>query len=126
MKKLLFALMAVVSIMFTSCKHNTCTLYVTNEYDKAGMVLFSTDENCSSVEAADFVAKVAPGKAAMMRNVNLNGLYAIFYVSTGVSVDDYEAFSRKGTLDLSQYVGMGTVTCKITDKGYYGVEVSNF
>jgi len=128
MKKILFALMAFVAIMMTSCaKHETCTLVCTNEYSRIGLIFFSSDRNCDSEDACEYYAKVEPGKTYSMKNAKLDGLYAIFYVGTGeVDSEGYERVARVGDFDLNQYVGMGTVTCKITSNGLYGVEASNF
>jgi len=127
MKKLMFLVMAFAAILLTGCKHSSCTLVVTNEYTQSGMVLFSTNKQCSSIEDAEFVAQVPAGQSVIQKNVKLDGLYAIFYVANGnTTFDHFEAFARKGSFDLGQYVGMGHVTCTITSNGLYAVEASNF
>lgn len=120
MKKLFVALMAVMAIVLTSCKRDTCTLYVENHYSQKAIVLFSPDEDCNEIEKSDMYAIAQPQNMYMMRGVKLKGLYAIVYVCEEViekGDETLEGYSRKGAFPLSEYEGFGIVTVSIGENG---------
>lgn len=126
MKKILMALMAVAAIVLSSCTHKTCTLNVINEYNEKALVLFSEDAQCSTPEEATLFAAVEPGQAASQKNVKLDNLYGVIYLSTGVKdADDNEQYKRVDAINLSEYAGSAVVTVTITPNGLYGINASN-
>lgn len=125
MKKFLVALMAVMAIALTSCKHESCNLYITNNYNKSAIVLLSHDKECRSIKEAEIVCRAEAGKAyKVTEKVKLNGLYAITFVcdlETAENDGTLEHFTFQHCDDLNEYVGMANVNIIIDAKGFPGI-----
>lgn len=123
MKKFFVAMMAVLAIVLSSCKHETCMLKAQNFYSKNVCFIFSKDKACRSIEKSDYYCFVEPGKEAIWTDMKVKGLYAIPYVSLGQVQDGdetLEGFECLGAYDLSEYDGWAIVTVWINDKGMPG------
>lgn len=124
MKKFLVAMMAVMAIALTSCKHETCNLYVANNYSKSAVVLFSHDKDCSSIQEAEIAVHALPGKAYKVnQKVKLQGLYAIIYVCVGEEKEGDETLAEyklQASENLSDFAGMANLTVFIDEKGMPG------
>lgn len=121
MKKVLFFLMAMVAITITSCKHDTCTLNITNHYSKSVLVLISNDEKCSDPAEAEIAVHCKTMTAWNKSGVKLDGLYAIVYVCQEEEIGeefDREAYKRMPEINLGKYAGMATVTIDVKADGY--------
>lgn len=122
MKKILFAIVAMMALVFTSCKKETATVRVVNDYSETAVVIFSTDKDCTSTSEAEFFAVAEPHKAYSKEGVKLNGLYAIIMVGTGAKYPDgSEVLQKVGVSSLNDEVGMATVTVRITPDGMYAI-----
>lgn len=120
MKKFFVAMMAVLAIVLSSCKHETCTLYVQNLYSQKAIVLFSHDKDCSSIEKSDMYAIAQPQNMYSMKDVKLKGLYAIVYVCEEViekGDETLEGYKRVVEQDLTEFDGFASVTVSIGVNG---------
>lgn len=129
MKKIVFALMAMMAIVMTSCKHETCTLEVRNYSPKSVIVLFSHDEKCNSIEEAEIAVHCKSMNYWDKQGVKVNDMHAIIYKCVNEEKDSQsslEAFERIVSFDLNRNVGAAIVTIKIDGEGRPGVEDVTF
>lgn len=123
MKKLFFALLAVVAIAFSGCKP-PYSFMIENNYSKNAIVLLSDKENCSSINAAIDVTLAEPGKV-YGGNLDLKGKYAIVYVCETIvpnGDETLEGYVRKASFDLNQHLGWDVVTITISSDGKPGIK----
>lgn len=127
MKKLFFALLAVVAIAFSGCKPPYSFL-LENNYSKDAIVLFAEDKDCRSIDTAKDYIVAKPGKT-YGGNFDLKGMYAIVFVC------DKEEEKADGTLkgfkyvnyvDLGKYASYTLVTLTIDGRGMPVIEGDSF
>lgn len=127
MKKLFFALLAVVAIAFSGCKPPYSFL-LENNYSKNAIVLFSENGDCRSIDTAKDHILAEPGKT-YGGNFDLKGMYAIVYVcdKEKETVDGtLQGYSFRDTINLGNYAGYTLVTLTIDGRGMPGIEGDSF
>lgn len=125
MKKYLFLFVAMMAAIFSSCKHETTTIYVTNESSAPAVVLISADKDCTDPTLADLTIPVEPGKALRTTNgVKIKGMHAIVFTSEG-ETEQGAILKRLVNFDLNEFYGMATITITIKSNGLPSIEGSS-
>lgn len=126
MKKYLFLFVAMLAAIFSSCKHETTTIYVTNSYSAPAVVLISADKDCSDPELADLVIPVDAGKSvATNKGVKIKGMHAVVFTSEGTTLQGDPIMKRVVSFDLNEFYGMATITITIKSNGLPSIEGSS-
>ncbi len=128
MKKIILFLVALLAIVMTSCKHETCRLQVQNHYSKSAIVLFSQDEKCTSPEEADIAVHCGSMRAWSQSGVKVDGMYAVVYVCNIEEQEEdgtLEGYERVCSFNLSEFAGMAVVTVDVDAQGHPGVSASS-